>query len=161
MSITATTVDDAEVISAIISESNKDVAEAFGLNINNNPKHPSFYNKDWVLSDLDRGEEYFVYQHGATAVGCVAVEIPRPGIAYLNRLSVLPEYRRNGVGEALVRFIFRYAKIKNIEKVSIGIIAEHIKLRNWYLKLGFIEGERKHFPHLPFEVLYMSYGVQQ
>jgi len=131
MTIVVTTIDDADHISAIIRESNKDVAHAFGINIDNNPKHPSFCNKDWVLSDFDRGEEYFLYKKANTAVGCVAFESPRPGVAYLNLLSVLPTYRHNGIGEALVRYIFSYAKTKNVERVSIGIIAEHTKPKNW------------------------------
>ena len=156
MSIMESTIDNVEVIAGIISKSNKDVAEEFGINVNNNPKHPSFCNKDWILSDFERGEEYFIYKLEGTGVGCVAFENPRPGIAYLNRLSVLPEYRHNGVGEELVRYVFNYAKSKNIQRVSIGIIAEHIKLKNWYLKLGFVEGEMKTFPHLPFDVQYMN-----
>ncbi|TDO97940.1 acetyltransferase (GNAT) family protein [Marinomonas balearica] len=153
------TEDDAEVISWIISESNKDVAEQFGINIENNPKHPSFCNKDWVLADFQRGEEYFMYEKDSVGLGCVAFESPRLGVAYLNRLSVLPMYRQSGIGEALVKHIIQYSETKNIQRVSIGIIAEHTKLKNWYLKLGFIEGEIKTFPHLPFDVQYMSYKV--
>jgi GNAT superfamily N-acetyltransferase len=157
MSIVVTTAGDAEAISRIISESNKDVADEFGIDIKNNPKHPSFYTKDWVLSDFGRGEEYFIYKRGGVGVGCVAFENPRPGVAYLNRLSVLPNNRRNGIGEELVQHIFRYSKTKNVHRVSIGIIAEHIRLKNWYLKLGFKEGVVKTFPHLPFDVRYMSF----
>ncbi|WP_281174709.1 hypothetical protein [Marinobacterium jannaschii] len=40
MSIVAMAENDDEEISLIISESNKDVAEVFGLNIDKNPKHP-------------------------------------------------------------------------------------------------------------------------
>lgn len=80
MSIVAATKDDAEAISAIIKISNQDVATEFGLNIDNNPKHPSFCNKDWVLSDFDRGEEYFIYTSGSIGIGCVAFESPTPSI---------------------------------------------------------------------------------
>ncbi|WP_245600990.1 hypothetical protein [Marinobacterium jannaschii] len=59
-----------------------------------------------------------------------------------------------------MKHIVRYTAPKNIQRVSIGIIAEHKKLNNWYLKLGFIEGEVKAFPHLPFDVRYMSYEVK-
>ncbi len=159
MNIITTTTADAEIISAIISESNKDVAKEFGLNINNNPKHPSFCNKDWVLSDFNRGEEYFIYKNGEANIGCVAFENPKPSVAYLNRLSVLPQHRHNGVGEKLVNHVIRYAKNKDIHRISIGIIAEHIRLKKWYLKLGFIEGQIKTFPHLPFDVQYMSFSV--
>jgi GNAT superfamily N-acetyltransferase len=151
---------DAEIIAFIISQANKDVAEKFELTIDNNPKHPSFYTREWVRADFDRGEEYFYYQSNGVYCGCVAFEQPGSGISYLNRLSVLPEYRHCGIGKQLVNYIIEYSRIKNIQFVSIGIIAEHTLLKNWYLNLGFIENETKHFDHLPFDVTYMNYKLQ-
>jgi len=152
---------DAEIIAFIISQANKDVAEKFELTLENNPKHPSFYTKEWVSSDMDRGEEYFLYQKKDDNCGCVAFEQPNSDISYVNRLSVLPEYRHKGIGEQLVKHVLEYSRTKNIQMVSIGIIAEHILLKKWYLKLGFVEGETKHFDHLPFDVTYMSYKLQK
>ena len=151
---------DAEIISFIVSQANKDVAEKFELTLENNPKHPSFYTKEWVLSDIDRGEEYFLYQINGVNCGCVAFEQPNSDISYLNRLSVLPEYRHKGIGEQLVKHVLECSRINNIQMVSIGIIAEHTLLKKWYLKLGFIEKETKHFDHLPFAITYMSYKLQ-
>lgn len=157
MSINKATIQDVGTISSIIKESNKDVAEAFGINADNCPNHPSFYNKDRVLADFKRNEEYYLFKNGHIDIGCIAFENPRPDVVYLNRLSVLPEYRCNGVGANLVNFIIDYSKTKKAKRVSIGIIDEHTNLKNWYLKLGFVEGEKKSFSHLPFEVRYMSY----
>jgi ribosomal protein S18 acetylase RimI-like enzyme len=151
--------EDAEQIALIVSEANKDVAELFNITIENTPKHPSFYTTEWVLSDFRRGEQYFLYKDEGIANGCVAFEQPDPETAYLNRLSVLPDYRHNGIGSRLVKYICEYSKSKKIQAVSIGIIAEHTVLKNWYLDLGFIEGEKKTFDHLPFNVLYMRYNL--
>ena len=159
MKIREANVKDAKLIASIISESNKDVAVTFNLNHDNNPKHPSFCSSDWVEADFERGEEYFLYEDRAYSVACVAFENPRLGVGYLNRLSVLPEHRRQGIGEALVQHVIQYAKTKKITRVSIGIIAEHHKLKNWYLKLGFVEGNIKTFPHLPFDVQYLHYII--
>ena len=150
----------AEIIAFIVSRANKDVAEKFELTLENNPKHPSFYTKEWVSSDIDRGEEYFLYQKEGVNCGCVAFEQPNSDISYLNRLSVLPEYRRKGIGGKLVKHVLEYSRTKNIQLVSIGIIAEHTLLKKWYLKMGFVEKETKHFDHLPFDVTYMSYELQ-
>ncbi|MBC8441359.1 MAG: GNAT family N-acetyltransferase [Deltaproteobacteria bacterium] len=150
---------DAEIIAFIVSHGNKDVAEKFDLTLENNPKHPSFYTKELVLSDIDRGEEYFLYRIKGVNCGCVAFEQLNSNISYLNRLSVLPEYRHKGIGEQLVKHVIEYSRTKNIQMVSIGIIAEHTLLKKWYLERGFIEGETKHFDHLPFNVTYMSYEL--
>lgn len=156
MKIVQTTIEDAQRISFIVSEANKDVAEQFNIKKEKTPKHPSFYTEDWVLSDFKRGEQYFLFMEDGLAKGCVAFEQPDPDTAYLNRLSVLPSYRNKGIGAALVRYILDFSKTKNIKTVSIGIIAEHEVLKNWYLDLGFIEGATQKFKHLPFDVKYLS-----
>jgi ribosomal protein S18 acetylase RimI-like enzyme len=147
------------MLAFIISRANKDIADTFGLTLKNNPKHPSFSTKDWVLSDMERGEVYFLCRKNGVNIGCVAFEQPQPGSSYLNRLSVLPEYRHEGVGELLVQHVLEHSRAKNIKTVSIGIIAKHTVLKNWYLKLGFIEGETKIFDHLPFDVTFMTYEL--
>lgn len=159
MSITRAESENAELLASIVSLSNKDVAQQFGLTQINNPKHPSFYTPNWVLSDFERGEEYFIFNTEGVGVGCVAFESPDPNTTYLNRLSVLPTHRRQGIGESLVKYIIEYSKSKKISNVSIGIIADHMKLKEWYLKLGFVEVETKRFPHLPFEVTYLNFPI--
>jgi N-acetylglutamate synthase-like GNAT family acetyltransferase len=150
---------DADILAFIISQANKEIADQYGLTLKNSPKHPSFYTKDRVLSDMERGEVYFLCQKGGANIGCVAFEQPQPGSSYLNRLAVLPEYRHKGVGEKLVKHVLEHSISKNIKTVSIGIIAKHTVLKNWYLKFGFIEGETKMFDHLPFEVTFMTYEL--
>jgi GNAT superfamily N-acetyltransferase len=148
MSITQATLEDAQTIAKIVSLSNEGVAKKFGVNKDNNPKHPSFYDESWVLSDFERGEEYFLYEVNGEAVG-----------AYLNRLSVLPSCREQGIGRALTQHIFQHGKSKGVTEISIGIIAKHAKLKAWYSKLGFIENGLKEFSHLPFDVLFMKCQV--
>ncbi len=152
---------DAATLARIVSESNKDVAAKFGLNAKNCPKHPSFCDSTWIEADLARGERYFIIEEGLTPVGCVAYENPSAGIAYLNRLSVLPEHRNRGIGARLVKHIIRLAQQTQVQTISIGVIGEHEDLQRWYRKLGFKDGEAKRFPHLPFTVKYMSYPIQE
>lgn len=151
--------NDSEILSSIVSKSNKDVAELLGLNIENAPKHPSFCNSDWILADFERSQEYFLSIENGISTGCVAFEQAEKDTAYLNRLSVLPKYRNRGTGAALVKHIINYSKAKSLTNISIGIIAEHSVLKEWYLKLGFTEGTIHKFDHLPFNVLYMKYEI--
>jgi len=78
---------------------------------------------------------------------------------YLERLAVLPGYRRRGLGKALVAHVQSTAKALGAQRVSIGIIAEHVELRNWYKRLGFVETGDKDFSGLPFRVTFMSYDL--
>lgn len=159
MTIFSASTEDAKTIAEIVSLSNKDVAVKFGITKENNPKHPSFYDEAWALSDFERGEAYFLYKIDGENAGCVAFEQPSSEVGYLNRLSVLPDYRRRGIGAALVRHVFSYAKSKGVPEISIGIIAENTDVMNWYKKLGFVENGLKKFSHLPFDVLFMKYDL--
>lgn len=159
MTIREASAKDLTTIAMLVSESNKDIAEKFGLNADNCPKHPSFCTDAWVKSDLARGERYFILEEDSVPIACVAYENPSAGLAYLNRLSVLPPYRNRGIGAHLVKYIIQLAQASSIQTISIGVIGEHSDLQRWYRSLGFIDGETKRFPHLPFSVKYMSYAV--
>jgi ribosomal protein S18 acetylase RimI-like enzyme len=160
MFISSAAIGNAPSIAKVISLSNADVAKKFAINKENNPKHPSFYDVNWVISDFERGEKYFLYRINGEAVGCVAFEQPNTEVGYLNRLSVLPSYRKKGIGKQLTEHVFKYAESKGVSEISIGIIAKHITLKNWYKKLGFTENGMKEFSHLPFDVLFMKYGIK-
>ncbi|MCC7219971.1 MAG: GNAT family N-acetyltransferase [Candidatus Contendobacter sp.] len=159
MTIREASAKDLTTIAMLVSESNKDIAEKFGLNADNCQKHPSFCTEAWVKSDLARGERYFILEEDSVPIACVAYENPSAGLAYLNRLSVLPPYRNRGIGAHLVKYIVQLAQASSIQTISIGVIGEHSDLQRWYRSLGFIDGETKRFPHLPFSVKYMSYTV--
>ncbi len=159
MTIREASAKDLTTIAMLVSESNKDIAEKFGLNADNCQKHPSFCTEAWVKSDLARGERYFILEEDSVPIACVAYENPSAGLAYLNRLSVLPPYRNRGIGAHLVKYIIQLAQASSIQTISIGVIGEHSDLQRWYRSLGFIDGETKRFPHLPFSVKYMSYTV--
>ena len=159
MIIKEASIQDAQKIAEIVCCSNKDVAQQFNLTFENSPKHPSFCTKEWVISDFERGAEYFICYIDNQPVGCVAFEQPDPDTIYLNRLSVLPNHRHQGIGAALVNYIIEYSKSKKASYISIGIIAEHTVLKNWYSMLGFTEGDIQKFEHLPFDVLYMQYAL--
>ena len=150
---------DVELIARLIREANADVAIRFGLSRENGPKHTAFCTASWVEADLARGERYFILEQDSVPVGCVAYEIPEPRLAYLNRLSVLPTFRKQGFGERLVKHVIALARNAAIERISIGVIGESADLQHWYRGLGFIDGETRRFPHLPFSVKYMSYPL--
>jgi GNAT superfamily N-acetyltransferase len=159
MKIRATTPQDASTLAHLISTANLDVATRFGLTQTNCPKHPSFCTTDWVLADLARGECYFLAEEACGPIACVAFEPAGAGLAYLNRLSVLPAQRRKGVGVRLVQHVLQLASSAHIQRLSIGVIGEHHTLQRWYSELGFVTAETKHFAHLPFSVTYMFYTV--
>jgi N-acetylglutamate synthase-like GNAT family acetyltransferase len=155
------TKEDARVLAETIRKSFLDVAERFGLTQENAPNHPSNCTVDWIRKDIEGGVTYFAIENKNHVVGCVALERANAEVCYLERLAVLPDQRRRGFGKALVNHALSEAKLLGVNYVSIGIIAEQTELKDWYKGLGFVEGESKEFPHLPFRVTFMSYGTRK
>jgi N-acetylglutamate synthase-like GNAT family acetyltransferase len=153
------TQDDVGVLVDTIRKSFQDVAERFGLTPENAPWHPSNCQEEWIKKDIDRGVLYFVMENEGLVSGCIAIEKANPEVCYLERLAVHPERRQQGFGKALVKHVLSQAKLLNVHNVNIGIIAEHTELKNWYRKIGFVEGKSKEFPHLPFRVTFMSFQI--
>lgn len=159
-SIRKANAEDTPTICRIIRLSYKDVAQRFGLNIENCPKHPSNYTQKWVEKDMARGVTFFILETSEGAKGCAALEVVDETLCYLERLAVLPNNRKNGLGRKLVEHTIEEARALGMKKASIGIIAKQQGLMQWYQKIGFERGETKTFEHLPFSVRFMSYRVK-
>ena len=151
------TTEDARLLANLIRQSFRDVAERFGLTQENCPTHPSNCTIDWVITEMGKGVLFYVLENWGTPCGCVALEQTKPGVCYLERLAVLPEFRLQGFGKALMQHALEQSRVFGTEHVKIGIIAKHTELKNWYARLGFIvEREAVTFAHLPFKVTFMS-----
>ena len=133
------------------------MAIRFGLTETNCPRHPSNCKPDWIEEALAKGVRYFILDSEGLSCGCVALEQAGPEVCYLERLAVLPAQQRQGFGRALVDHVLDEGQgIRMLHQVDIGIIAAQAELKEWYKKIGFIEQRKARFPHLPFEVLFMS-----
>jgi N-acetylglutamate synthase-like GNAT family acetyltransferase len=155
------TKEDAQVLAETIRSSFRDVAERFGLTQENAPSYASNCTLDWIRKDMEDGVTYYAIENKNYVVGCVALEQANSEVCYLERLAVLPDQRKRGFGKALVEHALSEARLLGVNYVSIGILAEQTGLKDWYKRLGFIEGESKEFPHLPFRVTFMSYGIKK
>jgi N-acetylglutamate synthase-like GNAT family acetyltransferase len=152
-------ISDVPALVEMIRTAFQDVAVRLGLTERNCPRHPSNCRTSWIVSALEKGGLYFVLEAEGLSCGCVALEQATADICYLERLAVLPAQRRRGYGRALVVHALAKAKELGVERVDIGIIAAHAELRDWYRKLGFVDQKTADFPHLPFQVLFMSRSV--
>jgi N-acetylglutamate synthase-like GNAT family acetyltransferase len=146
---------DKDILIALIRDSFRDVADKFALTVENCPKFPAFNAKERIEGDFEKGLKFYILEVNGRACGCVALEKAGPDVCYLGRLAVLPEYRNQGFGKALVNHLFEQAGKIGIRQVDIGIISKHRKLKNWYKKFGFKQSRTKKFDHLPFTVAFM------
>lgn len=74
------------------------------------------------------------------------------GEVYITNVAVFPEFRRNGVGKALVEFLVDKMKTENAEFVTLEVRESNINAISLYGKCGFQKvGKRKDFYEKPRE----------
>lgn len=140
----------------VILKSFRTVAEEMSLTTENALTHPSFITSEQLEELQQKGLEFYGYYLDDDQVGFVALEKADDSVYYLEKLAVLPEYRHNGYGGELVRFVLDTAAARGAKKLSIGIIHEQTVLREWYIDIGFSETGTRKFEHLPFTVGFME-----
>lgn len=149
--------EDIDLLVEIIREAFQEVADRYGLTEQNSPTHPSNCRAEWLMREINRGVVFYVLEAQGRPAGCVALEKINDEVCYLERLAVLPQEQKKGFGEALVTHALAQARLLKVFRVQIVAIAEEEALRNWYGKLGFEEVERKNFPQLMFQVVFMAH----
>ena len=70
----------------------------------------------------------------------------------ITNIAVLPDYRRRGMGDAIVRSLLRYAKDQHLDSVTLEVRASNAAAIALYRRTGFSEaGRRKAFYTKPTE----------
>lgn len=151
-----TTDEQLEASLAVIRAAFATVAARLGLTAGNCPTHPSFITIGGLVNMRDANMALFGLYEGDEQAGFVAVENAGGGVWYLEKLAVLPERRRAGRGERLVRHAVEYVRSRGGDRVSIGVIDDELPLKRWYARFGFAETAKKRYPHLPFAVCFME-----
>jgi ribosomal protein S18 acetylase RimI-like enzyme len=143
----------------VIHESFMTVANDFGLTIENCPTNGAFMPFNRLQNDLARGHLMFAFYAKGKAVGFMQLS-KQDNYAYeLEKLAVLPQNRHNGYGKELINFAKSKVLDLGASKITIGIIEENIRLKDWYTANGFIHTGTRVFAHLPFTVGFMECAV--
>lgn len=58
---------------------------------------------------------------------------------YIDSISVLEEYRSQGIGKEIFNYLFDYVKLYDFKKISLLVDFENIKAKKLYENLGFKE----------------------
>ncbi len=84
------------------------------------------------------------------------------GEVYITNVAVFSEFRRKGVGKALVEFLVESMKVENAEFVTLEVRKSNYSAIALYEKCNFEKvGERKKFYEKPIEdAILMTYFVK-
>lgn len=151
--------DDFIKSAEVIRRSFQTVADEFGFTIENNPSNGAFITPDRLMEDHARGVKMFGLYMDQQQVGFVAAEKKDDRLYYLEKLSVVPQYRHHGFGKLLIDHVRDEVRKAGGTEISIGIINENAQLKAWYERYGFRQTGLKQFDHLSFTVCFMSLAV--
>lgn len=71
---------------------------------------------------------------------------------YINNIAVLKDFRRQGIGKALLKEIINYAVLKKLSFISLEVRVSNTPAKNLYSSFGFKEeGRRKNYYKNPTE----------
>jgi len=87
----------------------------------------------------------FVAELGGRLVGCVRAH-PEGEHVYLGRLSVMPEFRRQGVADRLIEAVERYARELGVGAVLLKVRIALPENQAFFLARGFREIRREAHP---------------
>lgn len=160
--------DDLEKAAAVIRAAFMPQARRFGLTRENCPGNGAFTTQDKLAALLENGAMLLGSFRNMQPTGVIIVkragrpphrQIGDGPACYMEKLSVLPEEQRQGIGSTLLQQGLRQAVRLGAHSICIGIIAEAHELQRWYEKQGFTALGTKDFASLPFTVLYMGRKV--
>ena len=153
--------DDLSALVQVLNVSHGTVARDFGFTRESNPTNNAFINESTLKSQLIKGIDLYTLLIDGKMIGCIAIEksSKEPDTFYIEKVSVVPEFRNHGFGVELMNFATSRIIELGGKKISIALIDSHTKLKNWYIAQGFTETGTRDFDHLPFRVCFMNKQV--
>ena len=110
------------------------------------------WSEDGLKSELDNNfARFYVAFLGDKIAGYIGSHNVL-GEVYITNVAVFPEFRRVGVGKALVEFLVDEMKGENAEFVTLEVRKTNFNAISLYEKCGFEKvGERRNFYEKPIE----------
>ena len=123
---------DIPVCVSVIRRSFATVSEEFGFTEDNAPRFTAFATTEEKVGQ-------WLTEQGRSMYGCFKDNLqvgyynllPKEDGCELGSLSVLPEYRHEGIGSALLTDAFIRAAVQDLGRMEIGIVEENTVLREW------------------------------
>jgi diamine N-acetyltransferase len=150
--------DNLSAIVKVLNEAHGTIADEFGFTRETNPTNNAFIDEQTLCSQLTTGIKLYQFTINKKPVGCIAIEksVKETDTFYIEKVSVLPEYRHCGHGLTLMEFASSKIREQGGKRISIALIDSNSRLKKWYSQQGFCETGTKDFPQLPFRVCFMN-----
>lgn len=114
------------------------------------------FTESWSWKLLEAGlyseyDEYYVFEQEGRILGYCNLRI-LAGEGEIQRIAVLPDCRRLGVGRKMMEVMEHSARAKQVYAVTLEVRESNFAARNLYESFGFVaEAVRKGYYHNPSE----------
>ena len=109
------------------------------------------WSENGILEAFMHGTRFFVAEKAGALLGYIGISAAA-GEGYITNVAVFPEYRRVGIGKALMNCVLDFAAQNGFEFVSLEVRPSNAAAVSLYEKLGFkTEGRRRDFYRAPRE----------
>lgn len=151
--------EELDVCASVIRQSFITVANEFGLTSQNCPTNGAFIKAERLISDWNQGSSLYGLFCNEELTGFMELTQKDSGAFELEKLCVLPHHRHMGCGTLLLDCARGEVLQMGGNKITIGIIDNNTRLKEWYLKHGYIHIKTANFAHLPFVVGFMEIKI--
>lgn len=139
---------DASMLNFLIRKCFSDVAQRFGITMENTPDHPSNSSVETVQKSISNGIKFFIKIDRGIPAGYMGLEHTSDSVCSIVHLGVLPGRRRRGFGTELLEKAVVESKKVGAGCIVSNILTDDTALRQWHEKFGFSETKNpseKHF----------------
>ncbi len=135
----------------------RESAERFGYTKETYPSSGAYITLEELTNAKKRGVHmYAACVEGGKVAGYVQLEKTADGIYAFRRFAVLPEYQKLGIGRALVSHCRDRATLYGGKKLTLVMINENTKLKDFYISNGFRVIKTANDGTYPFEYAVME-----
>ena len=93
--------------------------------------------KEIEFDGLDEICDHYLAKINELPIGTARIREEKKGTFKIERMAVLKEYRKKGVGKAIIQKILNH--YLNLNKVNNLILNSQIEAKDFYKKFGFVE----------------------
>lgn len=141
----------------VIRQSHQTVADQFGFTPDNAPRYVAFATDEnrlaWHMDSEHR--LMFLDEEDGVIRGYYSLLLKKDHECELGNLSVLPEFRHQGIGTELLRHSVNTARKQGCGIMRLSIVEENTVLRRWYEQNGAIHTGTEKYDFFPFTCGYM------